>query len=351
MGGNLVDLTGDGIKEYIYRDTGDIFIYGCSNGKYSILQQEPGGVIAPNIEFIKDLNKNGLPEVYLSNYWRNWIFSLKIIEWNGEEFTPLIDIKGDNSTVDELIISGWNISTTDKNNDTFKEIVVIDSVHYDPDDYALGLPWRASEITLGWNGKKFIIKNKDFFPPEYRFQAVQDGDRAAGNFEFNKAIAYYQDAIFSDKLDWWSYGRREYEYNLIYNSWFAKLEAQIGDPTSTPLPTEMYPVEDTSEYYRLAAYAYFRMIVIHVLRNEMDAAQIKHVTMQKKFLPDSPGYPYLEMATAFMNTFQQSQNMTDACGAAIDYATRNPDILTPLGSDYHGAQSLIYTPKDVCPFR
>lgn len=33
------------------------------------------------------------------------------------------------------------------------------------------------------------------------------------------------------------------------------------------------------------------------------------------------------------------------------YAVEHPDILIPLGSDYHGAQSHIYVPADVCPFR
>jgi len=36
---------------------------------------------------------------------------------------------------------------------------------------------------------------------------------------------------------------------------------------------------------------------------------------------------------------------------AIQYAAERPDILIPLGSDYHGAQSHRYKPEDVCPFR
>ena len=40
-----------------------------------------------------------------------------------------------------------------------------------------------------------------------------------------------------------------------------------------------------------------------------------------------------------------------ACAAAIGYAAAHPQILTPLGSDYHGAQSHRYVPADVCPFR
>ncbi|MFN8427531.1 MAG: hypothetical protein U0X87_14890 [Anaerolineales bacterium] len=43
--------------------------------------------------------------------------------------------------------------------------------------------------------------------------------------------------------------------------------------------------------------------------------------------------------------------MYDGCAAAINTRSEHPDILIPLGSDYHGAQSHIYVPEDVCPFR
>jgi hypothetical protein len=55
--------------------------------------------------------------------------------------------------------------------------------------------------------------------------------------------------------------------------------------------------------------------------------------------------------TAFWNAYQSSQKMVDGCGAAIQYAAEHAEILVPLGSDYHGAQSHIYVPVDVCPFR
>jgi len=50
-------------------------------------------------------------------------------------------------------------------------------------------------------------------------------------------------------------------------------------------------------------------------------------------------------------TFTSTQKMYDGCAAAIQYAVEHPEILTPLGSDYHGWQSHIYRPADVCPFR
>ncbi len=120
------------------------------------------------------------------------------------------------------------------------------------------------------------------------------------------------------------------------------------DPKETPIPT---PIPDPAEYPRLAAYAYYRMVILHTFLGEMDPAKVKYATLQEKFPADSPGYPYVEMATAFWDAYQSTQKMYDGCAAAIDYAAAHPEILTPLGSDYHGAQSHTYVPADVCPFR
>jgi hypothetical protein len=45
-----------------------------------------------------------------------------------------------------------------------------------------------------------------------------------------------------------------------------------------------------------------------------------------------------------------THEMHNGCAAAIQYAAEHPEILIPLGSDYHGAQSHIYVLADVCPF-
>jgi len=63
------------------------------------------------------------------------------------------------------------------------------------------------------------------------------------------------------------------------------------------------------------------------------------------------------MSTEFWNEYQTSENIEQACAKAIAYATNNPvDVLEYLGNGeysrmYFGSQSLIYEPKDVCPFK
>ncbi len=148
----------------------------------------------------------------------------------------------------------------------------------------------------------------------------------------------YQEAIFSDKLNGYSTEIRD---NLR-----ARWDASFGTtPTATPYPLA------PDEYPSLAAYAYYRIMLLHIVQNHESDAGTVYKTLQQKFGSDTYGHPYYEMATEFWNAYQSTHNMYDGCAAAIQYAAEHPEILTPLGSDYHGSQSHIYVPADVCPFR
>jgi hypothetical protein len=92
-------------------------------------------------------------------------------------------------------------------------------------------------------------------------------------------------------------------------------------------------------------------MLIHLVQNRESDATATYNTLQQKFGNDPYGKPYVEMATSFWIAYQSAHKMYDGCAAAIKYAAEHPEILTPLGSDYHGWQSHIYVPADVCPFR
>jgi hypothetical protein len=127
-----------------------------------------------------------------------------------------------------------------------------------------------------------------------------------------------------------------------------KQETYVWFPGVTPPPI---PSEDKTEYPRLAAYAYYRIMLLHMVQgNETDAGSVFN-SLQGKIGDDPYGQPYFEMATAFWNAYQSTHKMYDGCAEAIQYAAEHPEILIPLGSDYHGSQSHIYVPADVCPFR
>jgi hypothetical protein len=92
-------------------------------------------------------------------------------------------------------------------------------------------------------------------------------------------------------------------------------------------------------------------MLLHLVQNHEPEATTVYNTLQQKFSNDTYGSPYVEMATAFWNAYQSTHKTYDGCAAAIQYAAEHPEILIPLGSDYHGWQSHTYVPADVCPFR
>ncbi len=347
----FADITGDGVEEYLFSDFDTTFVLGCRGGKYVVLFEKSIDQRPLLIDQIDDLNGNGIPELFLSFYERPGFHSLFIFEWNGETFRSLIQIPNNLSENDFLGTTGWDHKISDVNGNNLKEIEVIDDIPIDPDSIIGGLPWRKSTITLGWNGENFVIINKIYETPRYRFQAVQDGDEATINGDYDRAAKFYQDVIYDDNLEWWSSDRKKYETYLALSSFFSQFNTDNINPTPTPTPITPPPNEDTTEYPRLEAYAYYRLVILDLARGDIYDGQHQFEVMQKLFRKDNPGFSYLEMASAFYDAFQETNNLTIACSKAIQYAANNPEILIPLGSDYHGWQSHIYLPEDVCPFR
>jgi hypothetical protein len=331
-----VDVTGDGTPEILLPGSSmrqlSAVIFGCVAGQYERLYTHPYVLNYLSLE-INDANRNGIPEVFIGDdvcSASGCSFMMSVIEWHQNAFKLIQDDIGGLG-----VASSW-ITIADIDNDDLKEIFW----HVDTRPRSLVIsPWRSESHLYKWNGTKFVELPDVFGSPQYRFQAVQDADWEVINGEYEKALSLYQDVIFDNKLGWWSSERQFY-------NWITQPD---NDDPVTPVPT--LPPKDKAEYPRLAAYAYYRMIILHTFLGETEAAQVKYATLQEKFPADSPGHPYVEMATDFWNAYQSGGLMYDACAAAISYADAHQEILTPLGSDYHGAQSHTYIPADVCPFR
>lgn len=359
--GDVADFTGNRVKGLLaYTDSGSFNIYGCIDGKYQVLQEFKGTQRTPYLDYVGDLNGDGIPELIVSNYERHAFNSIQIFEWSGNTFTSLIDtefVDAQGKTQKYDWLGGTPLSYKIINNQNGgKEIVAVDqaSLYLDPAFWPGGLPWRDETITLKWNGENFIIASEEYSPPQYRFQAVQDADRYTLRQAYDRALYLYRTAIFSDKLDWWSKERKEYERYNALNSYFDKMARGPGiiqTVTPTPFPTMSLVTPDLTEYPRLAAYAYYRIMLLQFVHGHESDANTIYKTLQQKFGNDQYGRPYAEMATAFWNTYQSTHKMYDGCASAIEYAAEHPEILVPLGSDYHGWQSKMYKPEDVCPFR
>jgi hypothetical protein len=340
------DLTGDGIPEFIVSRV-NLYILGCRNQKYELLLQLNNDdwvnrVAAPWITAIDDLNSDGTPEIVVKSYYDMTGTAFRVFEWQGDQFYSLINAKSTSNYFTEsdaiAIPMGELILANVDKNET-KELIA--------QGYKLfphGLPSRGEKYTYGWNRKNFVLLSKEFSKPIYRFEAVQDGDRYSLTGNYDKAISFYQDGIFSDKLDWWSSERNQYEVDCFSSK-----------PNCPGFPVP--PSPDPKEYYNLAAYSRFRIMVTYVLRGWLSDAETVYNELQKQFPPGQTGNAYAEMASRFWNEYQASENMEKACSKAIEYAKSNPTgVLSYLGNGdyalaYYGEQSLSYTAEDVCPFK
>jgi tetratricopeptide (TPR) repeat protein len=308
-------------------------IFLCDQGAYKSVIPQPKTKYYYSIwlEDIVDLNANGIPEIILGSTgcaspcgYRVYIF-----EWNGQEFQVHSEF---HEYIQELTFEDVDHNGT---KDMLAFVTGNPGGNLHRSDY---LPKRYRRVVYGWNGSAIVQIEDQYDPPVYRFQAVQDGDRFTQLGKYEAALAIYQTVISDDSLDWWSPERATY----------IALDEDLFFQPETPLPT---PVPELTEYPRLAAYATYRMIILYAYLNKIDLAKTAYTTLQDKFPPGDPGHPYTEMATAFLDAYRSSGKMYNACAAAVAYADAYPEILTPLGSDYHGWQSHTYIPADVCPFR
>ncbi len=105
-----------------------------------------------------------------------------------------------------------------------------------------------------WNGQYFVVVQNTYEPPYYRYQAIQDGDRAFYYGDTAGALGFYQQVILDENLEWLTQDRWYHDFwtdNAMHNH----------EPTPTPNPS-LQP--DPAEYANLAAYAYFRIMLTHV---------------------------------------------------------------------------------------
>jgi tetratricopeptide (TPR) repeat protein len=194
--------------------------------------------------------------------------------------------------------------------------------------------------TYRWNGRIFIWDQLDIDPPVNRYQAVQDGDRLSLLREYPEALELYQEAIFSDQLLAWS-----------YENYWAQLEAG-WEITWTPTPVPVIQ----EEYDHLAAYARYRIMLLHVQQEDIASARIVYDSLSEEYPEGRTGYAFVEMADAFWRGYEPHANIGEGCLAVTEYAEANKSSLfTDLGGtpeDFysHGTQSHIYLPGDTCPF-
>ncbi|MGC1375454.1 MAG: hypothetical protein WA821_04490, partial [Anaerolineales bacterium] len=182
----------------------------------------------------------------------------------------------------------------------------------------------------------------EYSAPEYRFQAVQDGDGFSLAGKYDKALQSYQLAIKSEGLGWWTEARKD---SIIAPYGFGPC-AKANPPCPAPTP-------DPNERPILSAYASYRIVLVYLLTAKPDEAKNAYENLLAAYPKDSPAYPFVEMATAFWNEYRSSQNMGNACAQAVTYISGRNDVLRIISGAQSDSQSVNYVtkPDATCPFK
>jgi hypothetical protein len=350
-----IDLTNDGIPELILNPDA-IYIFGCQSGQYrSLLVFDHADYyfnpIGEQLVSIQDANLDGVPEIILAGFGcggtgGGQCLCVDIVAWNGEQFVSLFPPDFDNWTEEPRIIGGRReaylpdvrLEDTDSNG-TLELILEGDIPNTELGFYR---PWRNLIKTYMWNGQDYRFVGMEYSQPEYRYQAVQDGDRFSLTGDFTRAEALYYSAITDPGLLGWSQelfdfwrDNRTYYYTVLH---------------ATPMP--MAPAPDAGEAPALTAYSYYRILLIDLARGDTAEAQEIYTLLHDDYQEGATSAAYVEMLDAFWAVYRSTGKMDRGCASAIAYASNHQkEILTYLGSWFHNMwQDKEYQPQDICPF-
>ena len=344
----LKELTGDRVPELIFDSYPRFSIFTCMKGRYLLALDVPSNALyLVKDRLIQDLNKDNLPEIILGiednvSVWMGVYVS--VFRWNGSAFQNLsysedvLPYSLEERAFSFCCTTNFKILDIDKNG--IMELVVQEKLGWHAETPLFG-PWRNMTEIISWNGTNYVLLPYLLDPPIYRFQVVQDGDRALLRGDFVEALDLYTRSLNDPGLKGWS--------KAHFDNMQAVELAYSGTPTPTALP------DDQADYSILAAYARFHILLIHAIEGNNDQANNEYKNLLKDYSSKQPGYAFVQLAQIFWETFEKTGNLTIACEKAREYATDHPEeTISQIDMTWHGRQSPGYSPyipveKIICP--
>ncbi len=310
---DLADLTGDGLLDIIISwiawddqtelTSATVLIFRCDSDEYRLAyaaRPEKEGE-TPSILTIQDLTGDGLPDLLVVNRScgaHTCFARLQLLSWAHSEFVQLLQ-----GRTDDL---------------PSPEVQILDSDRPGPRRIAItgtGIasvgagPYRPRTRIWAWEPSqgRFLPVEEFLEPPVYRIHWVHDADQAAEKGHYEQAISLYQ-AVIEQDLDDWIYGPEGHQ--------------------------------------RLAAYALYRQMLVHLWRSDPATAGETLKFLQNAHPAGSPGSAYAALAMRVWEAFQEGGGRAAACQASEIFAAAHAaEILEPL--DY-GYANRIYTSQDLC---
>jgi len=349
-----VDLSNDGISEIVMYSFA-VYVFRCHEGQYEEMlriQPEIRDTDGTSMKILtQDLTRSGVKNLIITtdNKGRgndNYTLNILVFEWNGHEFANLApeEVHHPFTQLGQVMYVGgyhlpmfrgeMELRDVDRNG-TIE--VILTGAGYPSREVSFWTDSYRQEIhTWMWNGEDFSLFNVTLSPAIIKIHAVQDGDLAALQLNYNDALNSYWRAINDTSLQAW---------NADILMWTHQ-DSYPGNPNPFPPP-------DPEQAKRIEAYARFRIIVTNYLLGQDGQAEAQYQLIQNIHPDGDPGHPYAQMATAFHDAYQDfAASMRIGCNAAQAYAIHNEsEILVPLGWSVYGEVNIVYDAEDICPFQ
>lgn len=308
-----VDLTGDGGSEIVVAlwyvgdavaPSGDLLIFGQQGASYVLLYQEGYDPSGPAIRLLPtiDANGDGLWDVVytLGTCGAHTCFeSLEILSWQKTDFSSLMDGRLDMPYPTYAVTPGRIDAESGS----------VASVGAEPQ--------RGYSEVWEWNGSVFTVTQQIWAPPVYRYHALLDGDYALFDGDYPAAIVAYERVIGDDVLQEW------------------------GVVSGGVIPEV--------ERAQLAAFARWRLVLVHLQAGDLGNAQTAYEQLQAEYPAGAVGHDVAALAEVFWGTYAVGGNVVDGCLALIVAAKEDTSVHDFFNANY-GYANPRWEAVDICPF-
>ena len=312
-----VDLSGDGVEEWVVMvlepTTENIAVSGApgvvliadrSSGEVSY-QTGSGPSLAPELLQLEDFTGDGVLDLlyqYQTCGAHTCYHEFYVLSYHGATVGRQLLSNGDLNAPVSMDSASWQVE--DRTEDGISDLVLtgglIGSVGTGPQ--------RAQKAVYAWNERTIALFEATYESANLRYFTLLDANDAFVLGNYDRALALYEEAATSDALQGSNWSNR-------------------GDEQSA-----------------IKRYAGFRLLLIHLWRNEIEPAQQWLNWLSAQYPADS----ITQAAQLLYDEHAQSKNLPAACAKVREYVQSVPDITVPLGDMGYANPTL--TGETLCPY-
>jgi hypothetical protein len=190
---------------------------------------------------------------------------------------------------------------------------------------------RPSYSTYDWSpsDRLYELFETKRMPPVYKYQVLDDAQRALDSGNLQYAIALYLSAI-------------DQPYQDVPSFW------ELNQAVANSMSEDSLLAE--AEAYQ-TSFATFRLAYLYLFIDQPSDADTSLRALEQEISPDQPGHEFAEISTQMLDQVVQGRALLGACQDAVRAAVlKYPHLLGPEGhiGDW-GNTSTLYTESNLCP--